>query len=58
MKRPKQYPMDGPTRDIQRKMESPIANRAELEAYANNHPNMRRETLDACRIGNLTKRQP
>jgi hypothetical protein len=45
--------MDGPTRDIQRKMESPIANRSELEAYANNHPNMRRETLDALRIGSL-----
>ncbi len=50
--------MNGPSRDIQRKMESPIANMFELVFYANSHPEMRRETLDACRIGLLTKNKP
>lgn len=45
MKRPKQYPMNGPSREIQRLMMSPRRNKAELKSWAKANPTMRPETL-------------
>jgi hypothetical protein len=44
----KQYPMDGHTLRIQKLMERPITNAAELERWAKEDPKMRPETLKAA----------
>lgn len=45
MKKPKKYPMNGPSIMIQKLMESPQRNREELQKWAKENPNMRPETL-------------
>lgn len=45
MKKSKQYPMNGPSLEIQRLMEQPRKNRAHLKAYFKDRQNMRPETL-------------
>jgi hypothetical protein len=44
-RKPKQYPMNGPSLHIQSLMERPKRNRDELKAWAKHHPTMRPETL-------------
>jgi hypothetical protein len=44
-RKPKQYPMNGPSLHIQALMERPKRNRDELKAWARHHPTMRPETL-------------
>ena len=44
-RKPKQYPMNGPSLHIQKLMERPITNRDELRKWAKAHPTMRPETL-------------
>jgi hypothetical protein len=46
-KKPKVFPMDGPPLLIQNIMQSPLANRAELEAWLRDNPNHRNETRAA-----------
>jgi hypothetical protein len=43
--RQKQYPMDGPSLEAQRKMEQPQKNRAWLRHYFKSRSNMRPETV-------------
>lgn len=45
MKRKKQYPMDGPSIEVQRLMERPRANHDRLKSYFGDRHNIRRETL-------------
>ena len=45
MKRPKHYPMNGPSIEVQRMMERPRANRDRLRSYFGDRANIRRETL-------------
>lgn len=45
MKKPKKYPMNGPSLHIQQLMQRPKANREELKQWAKDHPTMRPETI-------------
>jgi len=50
-KKAKQYPMNGPSLEIQRLMEFPRRNRVRLQQWANsNADKMRPETIEACRV--------
>jgi hypothetical protein len=44
-KKPKQYPMNGPSLHIQALMERPLTNKAALRKWAKANPTMRPETL-------------
>jgi hypothetical protein len=49
MKTPKRYPMNGPTLEIQRLMQSPRRNAERLLQWLKSNPTMRHETSDAIR---------
>lgn len=49
-RKPKQYPMNGPSRHIQALMERPRANREALREWAKANPTMRHETLAICNL--------
>jgi hypothetical protein len=44
-RKPKQYPMNGPSLHIQALMERPQRNKQALRDWAKSHPTMRPETL-------------
>lgn len=49
-RKPKRYPMNGPSLHIQRLMQSPQRNHKELSEWLKMHPEMRQETAALCKI--------
>lgn len=57
-KKPKIYPIDSPPLRIQNIMQSPLANRTELEAWLKDNPNHRAETRNSIISALARGKQP